>query len=89
MARFPRMCNIIQRFETPRVADIPGEIRAQMESLRLSEKIRLGESVAIPAGSRGITNIALILREIAAYFTSIGAAPFLVPAMGSQYLASP
>ena len=23
MARYPRMCNIIQRFETPRVADIP------------------------------------------------------------------
>lgn len=84
MARFPRMCNIIQRFETPRVADIPGEIRAQMESLRLTEKIRPGQSVAIPAGSRGITNIALILREIAAYFTSIGAAPFLVPAMGSH-----
>ena len=47
--------------------------------------IRPGQTVAIPAGSRGIANIGLILREIAAYFSSIGAAlPFIVPAMGSH-----
>ncbi len=84
MARFPRMCDVIQRFETPRVADIPATVRAQLESLQLQTKIRPGQSVAIPAGSRGIANIALILRETVAYFQSIGAAPFLVPAMGSH-----
>jgi len=84
VARFPRMCNIIQRFDTPRVDDIPGTIRSQMESLQLQNRIRPGQSVAIPAGSRGITNIPVILREIAAYFTSLGAKPFLVPAMGSH-----
>lgn len=84
MARFPRMCDVIQRFETPRVTDIPATIRAQLESLQLQQRIRPGQSVAIPAGSRGIANIALILREIAAYFQSIGAVPYLVPAMGSH-----
>jgi hypothetical protein len=66
------------------VADIPATVRAQLESLQLQTKIRPGQSVAIPAGSRGIANIALILRETVAYFQSIGAAPFLVPAMGSH-----
>jgi len=78
------MCNVFQRFETPRLADIPAAVRSQLESLQLQSKIRPGQSVAIPAGSRGIANIALILRETVAYFKSIGAAPFLVPAMGSH-----
>ena len=75
---------MFQRFETPRLADIPAAVRSQLESLQLQSKIRPGQSVAIPAGSRGIANIALILRETVAYFKSIGAAPFLVPAMGSH-----
>lgn len=78
------MCDVIQRFETPRIADIPGAVRSQIESLQLDKRIRPGQSVAVPAGSRGIANIALILRETVAYFKSIGAAPFLVPAMGSH-----
>ncbi len=84
MARFPRMCDVIQRFETPRVLDLPGTIRCELEKLNLTRTIRPGQSVAIPAGSRGIANISLILREIAGYFKAIGALPFIVPAMGSH-----
>lgn len=84
MARFPKMCDLIQTFETQRVSDIPATIRQQMQSLQLEKLIRPGQSVAIPAGSRGIANIGVILREIAAYFSSMGAAPFIVPAMGSH-----
>lgn len=78
------MCDLIQTFETQRVSDIPATIRQQMQSLQLEKLIRPGQSVAIPAGSRGIANIGVILREIAAYFSSMGAAPFIVPAMGSH-----
>ena len=84
MTRFPQMCDVIQTFDTPRVADIVGTVRQQMQSLQLESIVRPGQTVAIPAGSRGITNIGLILREIAAYFTAIGASPFVVPAMGSH-----
>ncbi len=84
MIRFPRMCNIVQRFETPTVHDIAGTVWQQMSSLNLHEKIRPGQTVAIPGGSRGISNIPLILAEIVSYFKSIGALPFLVPAMGSH-----
>lgn len=55
-----------------------------MATLQLQHRIRPGQTVAIPAGSRGIANIAIILREIAAHFTALGAKPFLVPAMGSH-----
>ena len=84
MTRFPQMCDVIQTFDTPRVADLVGTVRQQMQSLRLESTVRPGQTVAITAGSRGIANIGLILREIAAYFSSIGASPFLVPAMGSH-----
>ena len=84
MTRFPKMCDLIQTFDTPRVADITATVREQMQSLQLEKTIRPGQTVAIPAGRRGIANIGLILREIAAYFSSMGALPFIVPAMGSH-----
>ncbi|MBQ7887929.1 MAG: DUF2088 domain-containing protein, partial [Clostridia bacterium] len=43
-----------------------------------------GMSIAITAGSRGIDNIALIIRETADYLKALGAEPFIVPAMGSH-----
>jgi hypothetical protein len=84
MSDFPMMCDVIQRFETPRLTDIPGAVREQLERLQLGKKVRPGQTVAIPAGSRGVANIGLILREIAAWFKTLGASPFLVPAMGSH-----
>lgn len=84
MSRFPRMATVIQKFECPRVLDLPFTIRDELKRLHLERVVSPGQSVAIPAGSRGIANIPVILREIVAYFHSLGARPFLVPAMGSH-----
>jgi hypothetical protein len=66
------------------VADIAGEVHAQLAALELHRRVQAGQSVAITAGSRGIANIASILRAAAEYFRSLRAQPFLVPAMGSH-----
>lgn len=84
MYRFPRMCNVQQRFDSPRVDDIPGTVEGQLQSLRLSQVVRPGQTVAITAGSRGIANLDVIIRQIAAHFLALGARPFIVPAMGSH-----
>ncbi len=84
MSRFPRMATVIQKFECPRVLDVSCTIQDQMKRLQLEGVVSRGQSVAIPAGSRGIANIPVILREIVAHFHSLGARPFLVPAMGSH-----
>ncbi|MGV2338085.1 MAG UNVERIFIED_CONTAM: nickel-dependent lactate racemase [Planctomycetaceae bacterium] len=84
MSQFPIMCDVLQHFSTPRLDDIPAAVHQQLSRLNLADRIRPGQSVAIPAGSRGVANIGLILREIAAHFTALGAKPFLVPAMGSH-----
>lgn len=78
------MCDVRQHFDCTRVTDIPGTVRAQLQSLRLQETVRPGQSVAITAGSRGIANMAAILKETVACFLDIGARPFIVPAMGSH-----
>ncbi|MFM8477541.1 MAG: hypothetical protein ACKOEO_17295, partial [Planctomycetaceae bacterium] len=84
MSQFPIMCDVLQHFSTPRLTDIPAAVHATLSRLDLASRIRPGQTVAIPAGSRGVANIGLILREIAAHFTALGAKPFLVPAMGSH-----
>lgn len=80
----PRMYRIRQRFDGPRIDDVPGEVERQLRGLRLEERIRPGETVAITAGSRGIANIAAITRAIVDHLARLGASPFVVPAMGSH-----
>jgi hypothetical protein len=50
--------------------------------------IRPGHRVAIAAGSRGIADIAEILRAIVEFLKSLEADPFLFPAMDSHGLAT-
>jgi hypothetical protein len=66
------------------VDDIPAEVDAQLARLKFGERIEPGQSVAITAGSRGIANIATVIRAAAAHLAALGAKPFIVPAMGSH-----
>jgi len=84
MPNHPLMFRVRQTFERPRVADIPGEVDAQLARLTLSKTIQPGQSVAITAGSRGIANIHLIVKAIVDHVKGLGAEPFIVPAMGSH-----
>jgi hypothetical protein len=82
--QFPEIFRLRQHFERPRVEDVAGEVLARLTKLNLAAKIRPGQSVAVTAGSRGIANIPTILRAIVEHLRSLGAKPFLVPAMGSH-----
>src|SRR5438105_4732285 len=81
---FPRMVRVRQKFARPRVDHIPAAVRGTLEKLSLGNKIKRGQSVALTAGSRGIANIALILKSAVQHLRDLGAQPFLVPAMGSH-----
>jgi hypothetical protein len=84
MSAFPPIFRVRQTFEAPRVADIPGEVRRQLEKLRLEQTIKPGQSVAITVGSRGVANINVISKAIVEAIKRLGAQPFIVPAMGSH-----
>ena len=81
---YPRLMRVAQHFEAPTVDDIPGTVRDQLARLNLSARVKPGQSIAIPVGSRGIANIALIVKSLVQELKSLGGKPFLVPAMGSH-----
>jgi len=84
MTVFPQIFRLRQTFDATRVEDVAVEVDTQLKRLVLHEKIRPGQTVAITGGSRGIANIATILRAIVDHCKKLGARPFVVPAMGSH-----
>ncbi|HVX09620.1 MAG TPA: lactate racemase domain-containing protein [Pirellulales bacterium] len=81
---YPKFFRVRQKFEAPRVDDIPGTVQAELGRLGLERQVKPGQTVAITAGSRGIANISVIIRAAVQYFQKLGAKPFIVPAMGSH-----
>jgi hypothetical protein len=81
---FPNMYRIRQSFDRTRVQDIPGTVKSELGKLNLGQKVKPGQTVALTAGSRGVANIAVILKAAAEYFRALGAKPFIFPAMGSH-----
>jgi hypothetical protein len=66
------------------VADVAAETRRQWASSRLSGRVKRGDRVAVGVGSRGIANVAIIVRATLDYLRDLGARPFVVAAMGSH-----
>lgn len=81
---YPMMLHVQQRFEAPRVADLPAAVRAELARIGLPDRIRPGQSVAVAVGSRGITGLPVIVRTLVDCLRAVGTAPFIVPAMGSH-----
>ena len=80
----PRMYRVRQTFERPLVKDIRETVGSELKKLSLEKKVKSGQRVAITAGSRGVANMAAILKATVDHLKSLGARPFLFPAMGSH-----
>ncbi len=59
-----------------------------MAASELAASLPPGARIAIGVGSRGISNLALIVRAVVDYWTDHRMSPFLFPAMGSHGAAS-
>lgn len=81
-APFPRLLPVRQKFEAPRVPDVAAATREALEPLR--DRVRRGMTVALTAGSRGIHDKPDVVRAAGEWLRSMGAEPFVVPAMGSH-----
>ena len=77
-----RLIKIRQHFDANELADVPAALRSQLA--RIESLIRPGASLAIGVGSRGISNLALVVKEVSDFIKARGAQPFIVPAMGSH-----
>lgn len=81
----PRFCRVRQSFDSSHLADPAGAVIEQLAELRLEDQVRPGDEIAITAGSRGIANLPAITAAVVRFVRErLGAAPFVVPAMGSH-----
>ena len=86
---FPKMILIHRNFETNASVPIEETVSSELKRMDISAKCRSGESVAITVGSRGIADIASVVKSLAKGLSKAGLEPFIVPAMGSHGGATP
>ncbi|ARE86450.1 DUF362 domain-containing protein [Clostridium formicaceticum] len=82
--KLPKMVKIRQVFPREKIENIPEVLKSELLKEQIKSSIKPGMQIAITGGSRGVANIALILKEIAAFVKEQGAHPFIIPAMGSH-----
>lgn len=73
-----------QLFPDRGLPDVAAAVRAELAASGLAPNLPKGASIAVGAGSRGISNIADIVRAVVDYFAEAGLRPFIFPAMGSH-----
>ncbi len=73
----------------PLVPDVAARAEEALSSLDLGTRVQAGQRVAVTAGSRGIANYAAAVRATIEHVRSLGAEPFVVPAMGSHAGGTP
>ena len=80
----PPMLMIRQNFEVPPPLDIEAAMDAEWDRLTPTLSISPTARVAVGVGSRGINNLALVIRKVVDKLRQTGAKPFVTPAMGSH-----
>ncbi|MFL6450602.1 MAG: hypothetical protein ACJ746_23410 [Bryobacteraceae bacterium] len=81
---FASFVSISQSFESHALNDVARAVGEELSSRRLAGNLPAGSRIAIGVGSRGISNIADIVRATVNYFREHGVHPFIIPAMGSH-----
>ena len=61
---FPKMVRVRQRLIAPAVSDVRAAVHAELQALNVAGQVTAGQRIAIPAGSRGISNIVTILDTV-------------------------
>jgi len=75
---------IKQNFDRTKIDNLSEYIHQSFKKSDLKNRIKSGDKIGITVGSRGITNIKLIVKEIISELKNLNALPFILPAMGSH-----
>ena len=81
---FPETAIVRQKLPRKEIKDIPAAVQRAFQTLNLKARTKPGDSVAVGVGSRGISNISLIVKECLRLLKERDLSPFIVPAMGSH-----
>jgi hypothetical protein len=85
---FPRLLLVRQSFPDRRLRDLRRAVADELAHSPLGGRWQPGARIAIGVGSRGIRNLAIIVRSVIDFGKSKGVRPFLFPAMGSHGAAT-
>ena len=83
----PAIFRLRQRFPRPVEPDVAAAVRREMAPILAN--VEAGQRIAVTGSSRGIANLAVVVRECVSALREAGADPFVVPAMGSHGGATP
>ena len=73
-----------QHLNAPEIGDVAQAVLMALRQSTWLERIASAERIAIGVGSRGISNLPLVVRTVVAELKRRGAVPFVFPAMGSH-----
>jgi hypothetical protein len=80
----PRVVKARQLFPRPIVEDVEGTVARRLDERGVLSAVKPGWKIAITAGSRGVSNMPLILRTVVRKVREAGGESFIFPAMGSH-----
>lgn len=80
----PRMFRVRQALPKDKIEDVSACLREKIEKEELKSRIRPGMRIVLTGSSRQISNMALVLKELASFVKEQGGIPYVIPAMGSH-----
>ncbi len=75
---------IRQRFEVPEAIDALYRVEREWDRIRDQIRLPAGGRIAVGVGSRGIANLAVVVKAVVGLLKDAGCDPFITPAMGSH-----
>lgn len=82
--KLPTMVKIRQDFEDNSIQDIEGQVKVQLEKAGIRKLVKPGQKIALPMGSRAVSNIARIIKATIETLQACQADPYIVLGMGSH-----
>ena len=80
----PAMHRVRQQFDDTCLSDVADAVRQEFKRPSIASAVKPGMRTALLVGSRGIANLALIVRTAVDELKHLGAIPVIIPAMGSH-----
>ncbi len=82
--KIPRMFKIEQHFDRTVIEDVEAVLTEKLYKSGVLSRVKPGQTVAITAGSRGLSNLPLMIKVLVREIRKAGGQPFIFPAMGSH-----
>ncbi|SFH24688.1 protein of unknown function [Desulfotomaculum arcticum] len=80
----PKMVRIKQKFDSYALENPVLKLEQELNKTGGIERVKPGQQVAIGVGSRGVANIAVLVKKLVQMVQKAEAHPFIVPCMGSH-----